>query len=102
MGADEDFGAETGDLRGEGSIARDEERALDGAAERIVCAERHGLGGLADPGQPHGSRGVLGPRERLAHTAPPLDAPQARLEEGEQQRAARVAAVRELRCRGRL
>src|SRR4029077_12486861 len=93
--ADENLGSKACEVRGEGSIAGDEERTLDRAAERIVRAEGHRFGRRADRGQPDRSRagsGRVGRGERLAHTVPTLDPLEARLEEAEKPGAARGAA----------
>ena len=90
-----------------GRIAGDQERALDGGAERLVRAVRHGLGGLADRGQPHvprrsGGRDGGGFGERRAHATAAVDALKPGAQQGKQQRAARVGGVGQFSSRAPL
>ncbi len=87
-----------------GRVARDQERALDGATERLVRAERHGLGGLADRGQPHVRRRgrARGFGERRAHATASVDALQPDTQQAEQQLTARVGTFRQFSSRAPL
>src|SRR5262252_5196985 len=77
------------------ALAGDDERALDGVTERLVRAECHGRGRLADRRHPHRCRERLA-GERRCDTVTAVHASKARLQELEQQRAARIAGIRPL------
>ena len=77
---------------------------LDGGAQGVVRAAGHGAGGLADGGDPdgRGEGGGLGAASASRTQRAPVDALERRLEESEQQRAARVGALRQFSSRERL
>jgi len=103
VSAEQDLDRAAGEeLRSAGRVARDQERLLDGGTERLVCTQRHGLGGLADRGQPHARRprGEFG--ERRAHATAAVDPLQPGAQQAEQQLAAWVAGVGQFSSRAPL